>query len=72
MADRPAPARRIDWTGIGFAVVLTVVIIFPLLVVGTWAFTNVWRYPGHHPAAVRPALLEPDAGAARRLERDHH
>ena len=25
--------------------VLTLVIIFPLLVVGTWAFTNVWRYP---------------------------
>ena len=39
------PPRRIDWTGIGFAVVLTIVIIFPLLVVGTWAFTNVWRYP---------------------------
>ena len=29
------PPRRIDWTGIGFAVVLTIVIIFPLLVVGT-------------------------------------
>jgi len=39
------PPRRIDWTGIAFAVVLTVVIIFPLIVVGTWAFTNVWRYP---------------------------
>lgn len=37
--------RRTDWTGIFFAVVLTVVIVFPLLVVGTWAFTNVWRYP---------------------------
>ena len=37
--------RRIDWTGIFFAVVLTLVIVFPLLVVGTWAFTNVWRYP---------------------------
>lgn len=37
--------KRMDWTGIGFAAVLTVVIIFPLLVVGTWAFTNVWRYP---------------------------
>ena len=37
--------RRIDWTGIFFAVVLTVVIVLPLVVVGTWAFTNVWRYP---------------------------
>jgi putative spermidine/putrescine transport system permease protein len=36
---------RIDWIGIAFAVVLTLVIIFPLLVVGTWAFANVWRYP---------------------------
>jgi len=38
-------ARRIDWTGIVFAVVLTLLIVFPLIVVGTWAFTNVWRYP---------------------------
>ena len=37
--------RRVDWTGIAFAVVLSIVIIFPLIVVGTWAFTNVWRYP---------------------------
>lgn len=37
--------RRIDWTGIAFAVVLTIAVVFPLLVVGTWAFTNVWRYP---------------------------
>lgn len=36
---------RIDWTGITFAVLLTLVIIFPLIVVGTWAFANVWRYP---------------------------
>jgi putative spermidine/putrescine transport system permease protein len=36
---------RTDWTGIFFAVVLTLVIVVPLLVVGTWAFTNVWRYP---------------------------
>ncbi|KQT44197.1 ABC transporter permease [Devosia sp. Leaf420] len=35
----------IDWTGIVFAVVLTLVIVAPLLVVGTWAFTNVWRFP---------------------------
>ena len=25
--------------------VLTFVIVFPLVVVGTWAFTDVWRYP---------------------------
>ena len=37
--------RRVDWTGIGLAVILTLVIILPLLVVGTWAFANVWRYP---------------------------
>lgn len=37
--------RRIDWTGIAFAAVLTLVIVLPLVVVGTWAFTNVWRYP---------------------------
>lgn len=37
--------KRIDWTGIFFAAALTIVIVLPLLVVGTWAFTNVWRYP---------------------------
>ncbi|WP_417309062.1 ABC transporter permease [Devosia sp.] len=37
--------RRIDWTGIAFAAVLTIVILGPLLVVGTWAFSNVWRFP---------------------------
>ena len=41
-----APSRpRLDATGIGFAIVLTIVIVLPLLVVGTWAFTEVWRYP---------------------------
>ena len=39
------PPRNTDWTGIAFAVVLSIVIIFPLLVVATWAFANVWRYP---------------------------
>ena len=39
------PPREIDWTGIGFAVVLTIVIVFPLIVVGLWAFADVWRYP---------------------------
>ena len=42
---RPLTEKRIDWTGIGFATVLTVVIVVPLIVVATWAFTNVWRYP---------------------------
>lgn len=37
--------RRTDWVGIGFAAVLTLVILGPLFVVGTWAFTNVWRFP---------------------------
>lgn len=41
-----APARRhVDWSGFLFATVLTLVIVGPLLVVGTWAFTEVWRYP---------------------------
>lgn len=37
--------RKPDWIGIAFAIVLTLVIVVPLIVVGTWAFTNVWRYP---------------------------
>ncbi len=45
MAERLAQQRRIDWGGIAFAVVLTAIIVFPLIVVATWAFTNVWRYP---------------------------
>lgn len=46
MATRLVRARRrTDWSGIFFAVTLTILIVFPLLVVGTWAFTDVWRYP---------------------------
>ncbi len=45
MARPLAIRREIDWAGIVFAVILTVVIIFPLLVVCTWAFANVWRFP---------------------------
>ena len=45
MAQVALPDRRVDWTGIVFAVILTLVIVFPLLVVGTWAFANVWRFP---------------------------
>ena len=36
---------RIDWTGVVFALVLSLVIVFPLIVVATWAFSDVWRYP---------------------------
>ena len=39
------PHRRIDGAGIVLALILSVVIVFPLLVVATWAFTEVWRYP---------------------------
>lgn len=45
MAGALTPERQVDWIGIGFAVVLTLIIIFPLVVVGTWAFADVWRYP---------------------------
>ncbi|KAB0678561.1 carbohydrate ABC transporter permease [Aureimonas leprariae] len=38
-------ARRLDWTGLLIAAILAVVIVLPLLVVVTWAFTEVWRYP---------------------------
>ena len=34
-----------DWIGLGLAIALTLVIAVPLLVVGTWAFTEVWRFP---------------------------
>ncbi|QCL97331.1 ABC transporter permease [Agrobacterium tumefaciens] len=36
---------RMDWPGIFFATLLTFAIVGPLLVVGTWAFTEVWRFP---------------------------
>jgi putative spermidine/putrescine transport system permease protein len=41
----PPVRRPLDLAGVAFAVVLTLVIVFPLLVVATWAFTEVWRYP---------------------------
>jgi putative spermidine/putrescine transport system permease protein len=42
----PIKARgKPDWVGIAFAALLTVVIIFPLVVVCTWAFANSWFYP---------------------------
>lgn len=42
----------VDWTGLAFAAVLTLVILVPLLVVGTWAFADVWRYPSVLPQEV--------------------
>lgn len=36
---------RLDWPGIFFATLLTIAIVGPLFVVGTWAFTEVWRFP---------------------------
>ncbi|MBX4925270.1 putative spermidine/putrescine transport system permease protein [Rhizobium binae] len=44
-ADRPGIAFRFDWIGLLFACLLTLFIALPLIVVGTWAFTEVWRYP---------------------------
>ncbi|MFN7093243.1 MAG: ABC transporter permease, partial [Allorhizobium sp.] len=45
MTQSIAPPRRIDGTGILLALVLSIVVVLPLLVVGIWAFTEVWRYP---------------------------
>lgn len=36
---------RLDWPGIFFATLLTIAIVGPLFVVGTLAFTEVWRFP---------------------------
>ncbi len=38
-------SRRTDWIGIVFAIALTVAILVPMLVVITWSFANVWRFP---------------------------
>jgi len=45
MTSKPAVIRRFDWMGLAFASLLTLFIALPLVVVGTWAFTEVWRYP---------------------------
>ncbi|MDQ0455445.1 ABC transporter permease [Rhizobium paknamense] len=37
--------KRPDWIGLAIAVVLSVIILFPLIVVAIWAFADVWRYP---------------------------
>ncbi|MBY5522990.1 ABC transporter permease [Rhizobium leguminosarum] len=44
-AGRSSFGLRFDWIGLLFACLLTLFIALPLLVVGTWAFTEVWRYP---------------------------
>jgi putative spermidine/putrescine transport system permease protein len=42
---RAGTSLRVDWIGLLSACLLTLFIALPLLVVGTWAFTEVWRYP---------------------------
>lgn len=37
--------RGLDWVGLLLALSLTLVIAVPLIVVGIWAFADVWRYP---------------------------
>ncbi|RUM23251.1 ABC transporter permease subunit [Rhizobium vallis] len=44
-AGRSGIGLRFDWIGMLFACLLTLFIALPLIVVGTWAFTEVWRYP---------------------------
>ncbi|MBA1345571.1 ABC transporter permease [Rhizobium sp. WYCCWR 11146] len=44
-AGRSGTDLRFDWIGMLFACLLTLFIALPLIVVGTWAFTEVWRYP---------------------------
>ncbi|NEH27908.1 ABC transporter permease [Rhizobium ruizarguesonis] len=44
-AGRSSLGLRFDWIGLLFACLLTLFIALPLIVVGTWAFTEVWRYP---------------------------
>lgn len=38
-------SRGLDWVGLVLALSLTLVIAVPLIVVGIWAFADVWRYP---------------------------
>ncbi|MBY3164133.1 ABC transporter permease subunit [Rhizobium laguerreae] len=44
-AGRSGTDLRFGWIGMLFACLLTLFIALPLIVVGTWAFTEVWRYP---------------------------
>lgn len=45
MAQAAVALKRTDWTGIAFAIALTIVVLVPMVVVVTWSFSNVWRYP---------------------------
>jgi putative spermidine/putrescine transport system permease protein len=48
LARSAAPIKRrepFDWTGLVMTLVLGIIILVPLVVVGIWAFTEVWRYP---------------------------
>lgn len=45
MTSLVSARRPIDVTGFVFALILTIVVVLPLLVVAIWAFTDVWRYP---------------------------
>lgn len=62
----------IDWTGILFAALLSAAVVLPLVVVGTWAFTEVWRYPNVVPQQFglrfwNQTLTRPDVWAALTL-----
>ena len=67
------PSRPpVDWTGILFAIALSAAVIVPLLVVGVWAFTEVWRYPNVIPQQFglrfwNQTLTRPDVWAALTL-----
>ena len=67
------PTRApVDWTGILFAIALSAAVIVPLLVVGVWAFTEVWRYPNVVPQQFglrfwNQTLTRPDVWAALSL-----
>ena len=58
MADISAPGgiarirQPVDWIGIALAAVLSLIIIFPLIVVAMWAFTETWRFPSIVPQHV--------------------
>ena len=68
MATAVVHRQRVDWTGIAFAVALTFVIVFPLVVVGTWAFTEVWRYPSIIPQPTQVgAFTIPVESASQRV-----
>ncbi len=45
MREPIAKLRPMDGYGILLALLLSIVVVLPLLVVGVWAFTEVWRYP---------------------------